>query len=350
VTAAGHKSFVVQYRNEQGRSRRTALKAGLKLGEARKEARAIIGKVAKGVDVLAERRKVKAAAADTLTAITEAYFKREGTRLRTMDERERTLRRLVLPKLGMRSIDDITRSEIVRLLDRVEDNSGAVMADRTLSYLRRVMTWHAGRSEFKSPIVRGMARTKPAELARDRILSDDELRRVWKAAGEMKNAFGPFVQFLLLSASRKSEASFMRRSEIDGNTWVIPASRDKGKVDQVKPLSKMAKAVIDGVPAIGNGDIVFTHDGKKSLGGFSKFKVALDKASGVRGWRIHDTRRTARSLLSRAGVPSDHAEMCLGHVLNGVRKTYDRYEYLPEKEAAFNALAALVGKIVAKKA
>jgi integrase len=79
----------------------------------------------------------------------------------------------------------------------------------------------------------------------------------------------------------------------------------------------------------------------------SRGKAALDAASGTKGWRLHDLRRTARSLMSRAGVPNDHAERCLGHVIGGVRGVYDRHEYLEEKRAAFEKLAALIGEIVA---
>jgi hypothetical protein len=63
-------------------------------------------------------------------------------------------------------------------------------------------------------------------------------------------------------------------------------------------------------------------------------------------WTLHDLRRTARSLMSRAGVPSDHAERCLGHVLPGIRGTYDRHEYLAEKRRAFDALAAQIDRVV----
>src|SRR6516165_7621588 len=95
--------------------------------------------------------------------------------------------------------------------DRGEN--GPAMADLTLAYMRKVFNWHAVRTEFRSPIVRGMARTKPLERARDRVLTDDELRKVWRAAGDMKNAFGPFVRFTLLTATRREEAASMRRSD-----------------------------------------------------------------------------------------------------------------------------------------
>lgn len=346
VTAAGHKSFVCQYRAGK-RSHRIAIKATLRLGEARKEARAILGAVAKGGDPLTERRKADASASNTLKAVAESYFAREGKKLRTVRDRQATLARLVYPKLGSRQIEDIKRSEIVRLLDHIEDASGPVMADRTLAYLRRVLAWYAGRSDdFRSPIVRGMARTKATERARERILDDAEIKAVWTAAGKLNNAFGPLVRFILLTAARRNEAALMRRGEISGEIWTVPAKRHKSKRDHAVPLSKAAQAILNGLPAINDGDLVFTHDGKRPVRGFSKFKRTLDELTGVTGWGLHDLRRTARSLMSRAGVPSDHAERCLGHVIAGVRGVYDRHSFLEEKRAAFEALAAEVTRIL----
>jgi integrase len=349
VTATGAKSFVCQYRAGR-RSRRLSIKARLSLSEARKEAKAILGRVAKGHDPLSERRKQEAAATNTLQSTCEAYFKREGKKLRTMSERERTLARLVDPRLGARQIDDIRRSEIVRLLDHIEDTSGAVMADRTLAYLRRVMSWHAGRSDdFRSPIVRGMARTKPSERARERILSDDEFRKVWAAAENTGNTFGPLVRFILATAARKSEAAHMLRSEVVDDIWTVPARRSKGKRDHDVPLSPLAQSILAAVPVINESDRVFTHDGRTFIGNFSKAKKKLDKASGVVGWTLHDLRRSSRSLLSRAGVDSNVAERCIGHAVGGVKGVYDRFGYADEKRQAFAALASLIERILDPK-
>jgi hypothetical protein len=143
-----------------------AIKNVLTLDKARKQAKRLLGDVARGGDPLAERRMIEASAENTLKSIAEEYFKREGTRLRTIDERRRTFEKLIYPKFGSRQIATIARSEIVRLLDRIEDDNGPVMADHTLAYLRRLFTWHAGRSDdFRSPIVRGMARTNRASDA-----------------------------------------------------------------------------------------------------------------------------------------------------------------------------------------
>jgi integrase len=285
---------------------------------------------------------------ETFRAICEEYLRR--AKVRTKSERQRTLERLVYPSLGSRPIDDIRRSEIVKLLDGIEDASGPVMADRTLALVRKIMNWHASRSDdFRSPIVKGMARTKPSERARERTLTDDEIRALWRAC---KGVFGRFVQFLLLTGARRGEAAQMKRSELSGGDWTLPAARNKTKVDLVRPLSNAAQAIVEELPgppvagAKSKTECVFTTDGLTPISGFSKFKRAFDEASGVRDYTLHDLRRTTRTLMSRAGVDKDHAERCLGHVIPGVRGVYDRHEYHAEKHQAYEALAALVERIV----
>jgi integrase len=291
--------------------------------------------------LIEEGKDPRSVEADTLQGICEEYLRREGKRLRSLDWRKGVLERHVYPTLGHRAIAEIQRSEIVRLLDKIEDRSGATMADRTLAVIRKIMNWHASRSDdFRSPIVKGMARTKPSELARERVLTDDELRRVWAVNN---GVFGRFVRFLLLTGARRNEASEMTWAEVDGGDWTLPAARNKTKVDLVRPLSKAAQSILR-IPK--QGQFVFTTDGVTPISGFSKFKVAFDKASGTDGWTLHDLRRTARCLMSRAGVPSDHAERCLGHVIGGVRGVYDRHEYHAEKQQAYEALAALIERIV----
>jgi hypothetical protein len=113
VTANAAKSFVVQYRNDTRQSRRMTISADLRLGEARKEAKAIMGRVAKSLDPLAERRLKEAAATNTLQSVCESYFAREGRRLRTVGERQKQLRRLVYPRLGSRQIEEVKRSHVV---------------------------------------------------------------------------------------------------------------------------------------------------------------------------------------------------------------------------------------------
>lgn len=181
-----------------------------------------------------------------------------------------------------------------------------------------------------------MARTRPHELARERTLTDAELRAVWNAC---EGEFGRYVRFVLLTACRRTEALAACRAEIIGDDWIIPGPRYKTGKDHLIPLSKAALALL--------------HDGDDQLfnvkkGNVWRYKDALGHAAGIKAasWTLHDLRRTARSLMSRAGVSADVAERCLGHVVGGVRGTYDRYEYYGEKKQAFEALASLIAQIV----
>ena len=325
--------------------RRTHLKDGLTLTDARKEARAIQGAVAKGGDPLADKQEAKRAKTDTVRAIAEEYFKREGENLRSIDQRRRVFDRLIFPRFGDRDIASIKRSEIVRLLDTIEDENGPRMAHVVLAYLSKLMNWHAGRDDdFVTPIIRGMGRVKVKERQRSRTLSDDELRAVWDAAEAFRSMFDRYVQFLLLTAGRRTEASHMTRAELSGADWIIPAARYKTKTEFLIPLSPAARTILAGMPAI--GEYVFTSDGSRPLSGYSKFMADLQRRSGTSGFTLHDLRRTARSLMSRAGVDADHAERCLGHAIAGVRGTYDRHSFYAEKKAAFEALAAQIERIL----
>jgi integrase len=343
VTSGGHKSFVYQYR-AVGRSRRMTFPFKLGLEKARKEAKKALGGVASGRDPLQERRRAEAEAENTLQCICDEYLRRDGKRLRSRDQIEAILKRLVYPKLGTRQIDSIRRSEIVRLLDKIEDERGPVMADRVLAHVRKIMNWHASRTDdFRSPIVRGMARA--SGQPRERVLSDDELRAVWKAAKDFEGPFGYFVRFILLTATRRNEAAHLADVELVGDDWIVPGSRYKNKLDHVIPLSQAARDLLESIQRIKGVKYIFTT-GKKPIGGFSKFKKDFDEKCGVTAWTLHDLRRTARSLMSRAGVDADHAERCLGHVIGGVRGTYDRHAYYAEKKQAFEVLAAQIDRIV----
>jgi integrase len=346
VTKGGHRSFVYQYRAPGSRSRRMTFPFEMGLEKARKEAKKALGGVASGGDPLQERRKAEAQAENTVQSICEEYLRRDGRKLRIRDRIEATLKRLVYPRLGARQIDTITRSEIVRLLDKIEDECGPVMADQVLAYVRRIMNWHAARSdEFRSPILRGMARTKPRQLARERILDDDELRAVWKAAEAFPGPFGYMVRFILLTATRRNEVAHMADTELSNGDWTIPGTRYKNKLDHVIPLSQAARDLLAQIPRIKGVKFIFTT-GSTAIGGFSKFKEDFDEECGATGWTTHDLRRTARSLMSRAGVDADIAERCLGHVIQGVRGIYDRHAYHAEKKRAFEMLAAQIDRIL----
>jgi integrase len=286
-----------------------------------------------------------AADEDSVESIAAAYMKREGPRLRRAGQRQHDIS-TICKSLGTRLIAQVKLSDLVRLRDKIEENSGPMAARRVLTSWQALAAWHASRADdFRPPIIpRGVA---PKAISRDRILTDDEIRAVWKAADAYDGSFGYYVKFVLLTATRREEANGMRRGElVTPDTWVIPAARCKTKRDVTIPLSRAAQDVLDSVTVIAPGDFVFTVDGRRPLGSIHRNKLALDAASGTNGWTIHDLRRTARTLLSRAGVDADTAERCLGHAIQGVRATYDRHKFEQEMRDAFERLATLVETIV----
>jgi integrase len=295
-----------------------------------------------------------------LDEYVERYVKKEA-KLRGGDTIKRTFERLVKPTIGHIGIYDLRRSDVVKMLDTIADERGPVMADRTLSYVRKAFNWRAARDDdFHPPIAKGMAKTKPKERARKRILSDDEIRDLWSALDAITEpvCYAAFVRTLLLTATRRDEAAKMPWDEIDGEVWTIPGARYKNKTDHAIPLTDTARAQIGKQPKdFAKRPFVFsTTNGLKPFSGYSKTKHVLDKKiadlrkAGKRDpmarWTLHDLRRTARSLMSRAGVSSDHAERATGHVIAGVRGVYDRHEYLSEKKKAFEALESLIGQIL----
>lgn len=362
---SGAATYGFRYRDKStGKQRWLALglHGAITADEARALAKKRAGEVANSRDPVAEQEESRTAAklakvadANTVDAILDKFEKRHVKNLRSGDQVTRAFKVYVRPRIGAKSLYDLKRRNIVEMLDAIEDENGPVMADRVLAHVRKAFNWWTVQDEdFKSPIVRGMARTKPKERSRKRTLSDEEIRDVWSALEKFDGpvCYPAYVKTLLLTATRRNEVSDMQAPEIEGDVWVIPAERYKNKQDHVIPLSDAARKLLPD----GKGFLFSTTDGKKSFSGFSKAKAELDrqiaklrKAAGkpkMAHWTLHDLRRTGRTLMSRAGIPDDHAERAMGHVIAGVRGTYDRYEYLEEKRKAFDALAGLVTLIL----
>jgi integrase len=302
-----------------------------------------------------------------VSGLLDTYIARylKAGKLRSAGMIEAQLERLVKPKLGKLGIYELRRSHVSRMLDEIADENGPRMADLVLAYVRKAFNWYEVNGhddDFTSPVVRGMARLKPSDRERERVLADDEIRDVWAALDTITEpaCFPAYVKTLLLTATRRSEGADLSTTELEGEIWTIPAARYKTKLDHVIPLSAPARELIATAapdkPAKNAHFVFSTTAGAKPFSGFSKAKTELDRAIAdireragrppMENWTLHDLRRTARTLLARAGVRDDIAERCLGHVIKGVEKVYNRYAYLEEKRAAFEALAALVSRIL----
>jgi integrase len=275
VTDRGKRSFVLVTRYPGSRNpapRSLGMVGAISLGQARDKAREWFKLIAAGVDPgireLEQRQQ-------TFIAIASGYLTRKAKDHRSRGKTEATLARLVYPTFGHRPIDSITRSDVVRLLDKVEDDNGPMMANEVLGNISRVFDWHAARSDaFRSPIVKGMKRA--GGQARSRVLTDDELRAVWAACAEYRHPFGPMLRFILLTATRRSEALYAKRSEIVGAEWTIPAVRYKTKIDHLIPLSQAALALLPS----GEADFIFTANGKQAIGSHTLHRQRLTKPVG----------------------------------------------------------------------
>jgi integrase len=338
VYESGTKRYIIQFRVKGSRrSRRMVIgsAARLDLEVARKRAKELLGHVDLGRDPLAEQLRVS-----TFRALADTYFAREGSKIRTANKRSAVLERLVFPVIGGMPVEDIKRSDIIRMIDRIEDESGPGAADTALAYTRRIFSWHEERhDDFRSPIGKIKQRRTSS---RERVLTDDEIREVWGVQG----FWGDFSRLLLLTAARRTELSEMTRDELGGGLWTIPGARVKNGKEVARPLSRAAQQMLGAIPTLDNCRFVFTTDGRGPVTTFSTGKAAIDEACGVTGWTFHDLRRTARTLLSRAGVDADTAERCLGHAIGGVRGVYDRHKYEEQMRVAFEKLSNMIEQIV----
>jgi integrase len=352
-TKAGVKAFVLTYRL---RGRQHCFTIGRwpdwSCVAAVREARELRRRVDRGENPLDDR--APEFTTKTLATVLDDFHKRYVVKnLRSADAIASAFDRLVKPHIGKIGIYDLRRSHIAEMLDAIEDGSGPVMADRTRAYLRKALAWYAERDDqfnLSASFVKVEPRANAKEHARARVLTDDEIRTLWPLL-DHAGTYGALVKVLLLTAQRRDDVASMSRAEIgtDG-IWVIPAVRYKNKVQNAVPLSKAALVIIESRPTVGGSDFVFASTVGTPFTAFGKNKARLDKQSVVTGWTLHDLRRTAKTLMTRAGVRPDVSERVLGHVIGGVEGTYDRHSYEAEKREALVKLAEMILNIANNRA
>jgi len=279
---------------------------------------------------------------DTFEAIAENWFARYvlgEKRLRTADEIRRCLTKYVYPFWRERALVDLKRADVTALLDHVADHHGPRMADVVLATVSSLMHWHASRVDYTPPLSRRMRRVSAKGSSRSRVFDDHELKLVWERA-EANGPFGAVIRLLLLTAQRLDKVLTMRWSDFsDVGVWTIHTEAREKPNAGVLALPPVAIEIIRSQPRIEGEEFVFRHTLPRSK---KKFADALN----LPPWTLHDCRRSAKTLMARAGVLPHISERVLGHVQAGVEGTYDRFGYTEEKRIALEKLAALISEIV----
>jgi integrase len=342
VRPTGTKTFVAVARSSSGKQVWHTIGPSTLYGvkEAREKAREAIKAIREGRD---------RSGPESFEAVAEAWFKRhvQAKGLISAHTFRDYLDRLIIPAWHGREFTSIRRNDVAKLLDEIEDKHSPVVADFVLATVRMICNWYATRHEdYASPIVKGMRRSNPKARARERILTDNELREVWRVA-EANGTFGAFLRVALLTAQRREKVAAMKWADIKDGEWTIPSkAREKGTPPSLM-LPKVALNIINAQPRFESNEYVFAGIGDSYISGITKRKSLFDaKLTGVAPFTIHDLRRTAKGLMSKAGVLPHVSERVLGHVINGVGGIYDRHQYGEEKAHALAALAGLIESIL----
>lgn len=343
VTPTGNKSWVLMYR-QHGRQRRMTIGKypALTLEKARGVARTALEDVAKGSDPADNKKAARERRLDDLGAVAELFVEKHAKpNNKSWKNQARRLEMHVTPHWGRRPIDTITKRDVVLLLEKIAEQSGPYVAEDTLKVVRKMFNWAADRDIVE---VNPAQHVKPPRKtgARDRVLSDSELKAVWTAAGALGYPFGPFVHTLILTGQRRTEVATLRWDEIEGDIWTIPAGKTKSSREHLVPLSYMVREII-GQRSSQKGPFVFsTTNGEKPISGFNKPKACLEVtlAGEVEDWRFHDLRRTCATGLARLGFPDEVIARILNHSTRGVTSIYNRHAYLSEKRYALEQWCA----------
>ncbi len=353
VTDRGRKSFVVMKRlNGVLLRRKIGDYPSLTLASARQLAQAALEEISLGVDPKVRQREKEQEEQrkrdGNFRAVVDAFALQHLSKLRSGGEIKTVIERELIPRWSRRPISDITRREVREAVQTVFDRGAPYAANRLLAFTRKLFNWALERDLIKFSPVAGI-KAPGREERRERVLNDEEIRKIWKATGEMSPAFGMMLRFLLLTGQRREEVGLMKWSDFDRGKaiWTIPRERTKGDRAHEVPLTPSALTVLDAMPRL--GDLIFTTTGDRPLGSWTKAKAKADKLSGVSEWRIHDLRRTAATNMARAGVPRLVISQVLNHVEGGVTHIYDRASYIEEKRSALSRWADALQMILARQ-
>jgi integrase len=353
VTPKGRKVFVVLYRTGGAGSKLRKYTIGpygrVTLHQARVAAQKVFAAKLEGRDPAAEKHEAKRrVVADRVEDLMETFIAQHLSQNRSGGEISRLLRREVAKAWTGKSIHEVSKRHVVEVISAIEQRGAPAAANKTLKSIKTFLRWCVGRAILEQSPAEGVP--LPAkEVARDRVLDDQELVQLILAARKIGGPYGGIVELLALTGQRREEVTRLNWQELDlkQRLWTIPKSRTKNGKAHVVHLSDQALAVLKRVDQ--RGPLVFSLLGTKPFQEFSRAKSLLDQISGVSGWRLHDLRRTCVSGMARLRVAPHVADKILNHqagTISGVAAVYQRHEFLAEREKALDIWRAHVGKLL----
>lgn len=342
IEPSGHRAWKAVYRHG-GRVRWYTLGAYPRLGlkEAREACRSIMARVALGEDPQGD--KIASREGESFNELTDRFIKALKQTNKSWSQTDYLIRRHLRPAWGGRKARDVGHDEIRRVFNKIADTR-PVLANQTLAAASSLFSWAVeDRAVGVNPCLQ-IKRRKTAE--RDRVLTEDELRRLWPALDELGLLGGSLLKVMLLTAQRIGEVRGMAWSEIDGRWWTIPKERTKNKKSHRVYLSDMAKTILDELDDGNTEGFVFPSP-KKPDKPITPPRSALVMAfAKVKDFRPHDLRRTAASYMTALGIPRLTVSKVLNHSEAGLTRIYDRHSYDPEKARAMETWAARLDEIV----
>ena len=357
VTPKGRKVFIVLYRLGGAGSKLRKYTIGpygrVTLHQARAKAQKVFVARLDGRDPAAEKQESKRQlVGDRVEDVLETFIAQRLSQNRSGGEISRVLRREIGKPWGGRSIHEISKRDVVEVVSAIEQRGAPVAANKALKSIKQFLRWCVGHAILGQSPAEGIP--LPArEVARDRMLDDDELSRVIVAARKIGNPYSGIVELLVLTGQRREEVAQLAWGEIDfiRRVWTIPKTRTKNGKAHTVHLSDQSLAVLGRLTRLGN--FVFSQLGTKPFRAFSLYKRQLDALSGVTGWRLHDLRRTCVSGMARLGVAPHVADKILNHqsgTISGVAAVYQRHEFLIERKDAVERWGTHVARVVAGSA
>ena len=352
VQPSGSKSFALRYRHS-GKSKKLTLGKNPKMSlfQARERAREALESISYGEDP--SRRP---GSPQRFEPAFKSFLERHVSQTKGIYETTRIYEHDLLPAFRGKVLSDITKRDVINLLDGIVDRGSPIMANRVLAALRKFFSWAVSRDLARHNPCEGI-KPPSKEQSRDRILSDEEIVLFWKACEALGYPYGTYFQFLLLSAQRRTEVSDMTFQEIEGDEWIIPAARAKNGIKHRVPITSAMHSLLQGSGR--DTGYVFTVTGEYPVNNLGRAATRLKKkmaeirdiksSAAVEAWKPHDLRRTAASGMARCGIFQEVIERVQNRVSGkfaGVAGIYNRYEYEKEKREALEKWADRIFHII----